>query len=464
MLQIVVGKKIFILSYIVCCFCLFLSFSQGGVVNNGDYGRVTHSMAITTEGFKPLNKKYTIQKKADAIKELPTSSLGIIGYSLYKITYFWGGKEINVDYIKIFLYLLFLIGLTLLVKDSYIFFDLIINISLTFVILSYGFLMNSLYEEAIVIAIVPILIYSLKKLINQQAFFPFLFFSSILIASKSQMLFVLPLILLPFFLSIKPRNRHKILFSCAYIFILSFSYVVLSNFVYKGVKEANNYNRFYNGIGYSVQDVASWPANHFHERLDYFYTNQKILQIYTNKYFSKDIQNLAGTSYWPTGDNMRKSINDISTSDSEKDVLKNKIEVANSKNYINMYFTNPQLIYSVSKNAIMTAFHSEISLKYLRNPNEVSDAFTKSSILMSANLYKLIVLINIVIFFYLYKRFFLILCALYVSLGFPIFVVLGDGYYEFEKHIVPYIILYPFFCMILYYLTTRNSSVLERQS
>lgn len=463
MLEMKIKKRLFILVYLLSCFFLSVNFFKGGVINNGDYGRVTHSMNITTEPWKPLSEIYPIQTKTDGsfIRELPSSSLGVIGYIIYKSINYFGGAEINTTYIKIFLHLLFFLGLTFLLKESASLFEFIINIGLAIIIISHGFLMNSLYEEAVIVAILPFLIFSLKNIINNEKILPFLFFSSALIVSKAQMFFVFPVILFILFISIKDKFSYKFIFSFIFISILSFSYIFTVNYFYQGVKEANNYNRFYNGIGYSLQDVADWPTNEFYERKIYFYGNKKELQIKSNQYFSKDTQDLAGTGYWPTGSDMRNSINSENIDQSEKDILERKIKEANSKNYVNIILENPKTIYKILENSIKTAFLSDNSIKYIRNPNEVSDIFSKISIFISKDIYKIIFLIYILSLFVFYKNILFVFYASYVVLGFPVFVVLGDGYFEFEKHLAPYIILFIFFYSALYFITIAGKKSLK---
>ncbi|MDY3521105.1 hypothetical protein PG614_06580 [Riemerella anatipestifer] len=205
----------------------------------------------------------------------------------------------------------------------------------------------------------------------------------------------------------------------------------------------NDYNRFYNGIGYSVQNVEDWPVYDFKKRIEYFSKNQHSLQVKSNQYFDNDIAFFAGSSFWPTGDNIKNN--------KTQELVFSKMD---KKNYLKTILNHNFLIYKIPKSSLITAFYSDYSMLYLKQ-NKDKDIFYKIQKYFSEFFFVfflLLMLITCCIHF----NFKTILFVLVTIITIPSFVVGGDGYFEFEKHLMPFLILVPFYIKIVFLMNKKH--------
>jgi len=169
---------------------------------------------------------------------------------------------------------------------------------------------KSLYEEGIVLALLPWVILGIYRLRTQGKVLGFTIASGLLLLAKAQLVMLAPAILYAIFF-----YGHTLkLSTLKIIFVSGVLLLAVVGSLYQKQKQedglANAYNRLFNGIGWSMQSVHSWPTNHFSERLQYFSGHQDELQQITKDTELVPNLNLWGTSFWPTGLELLTSKND----------------------------------------------------------------------------------------------------------------------------------------------------------
>lgn len=171
--------------------------------------------------------------------------------------------------------------------------------------------LKSLYEEGLILALLPWVVLSIHQLRTKGKMLGFVISCVLLILVKAQLVLLAPAILYAIiFYGIRLKVSSAKIFCAAVIIALA----IVGSLYQKHIQAdgvANAYNRLFNGIGWSMQEVYTWPTNHFGERLNYFSNRQSQLQEKTNAAELFPNLSLWGTSYWPTGLELLTSGNDL---------------------------------------------------------------------------------------------------------------------------------------------------------
>ncbi len=189
----------------------------------------------------------------------------------------------------------------------------------------------------------------------------------------------------------------------------------------------NSYNRYFNGLSYSMAGVSAWPAYDFIAR-------RAIAGEMTS---SKDIifpagaariEPYWGSSFWPTGDKL--------DADESKFISENagrwfwKTVLANPRHYYRI-LTEPILTMINADYRMAYVFRSGMNNRWLDIQGLVMQNFGVIFLLASAG--GLVMAIR--------NRNPMHVLFVLFSLMYPLLVVYGDGYYEFEKHVFPVLVL-----------------------
>lgn len=414
-------------------FALTICFQYGYIINNGDYYRTFNAFGIEITPFQEHNDlifSFNLDNISLVDRLIPRSSLRMIMLFFLNILDILGIQTFNFLYLKIFLYAIFTIGIVLLfLKNRNI--TLLFSILLT--TLAFGFLLNSAYQEAVAFSLMPLLLWSL----TQEKITKFLIIAFFILFCKSQMIFFLPIFIFIISTWKNITKQKKIIFS------LSLSCLSLIFNINQGkfFKEINAYNRFYSGIGYSIQNVENWEnITNFHTRAEYFKKHQDSLQKISNPYFEQEeLKTLLGTSYWPKGKEIFESEN------SNKNGI---FQQGNYTNFILFFFKNPSLFFKVPYSSTITALKSDLSLDYLRPKNFENSFYHQVSLFLGNKILGIMIFfLSLLIIF----RFNIKNLAFYIIfvIGAATFTVIGDGYYEFEKHLIPYLMMFPLFVFLI---------------
>lgn len=415
------------------------------MVNNGDYLRVHQSMPITTVGWRALEDSYSFDA---APKVAPDSLMAATGF-----TAGWLAKSANAGHMPMGLLVsalltIFWIGTLFLVKQIGQSFPdhkpgLVIIFSLCLCLTVYSAYFRSLYEEALVLALCPLFTAGVISLRTKGKLALYLVSATAILLCKAQMLYFLPLtvfiLLSPTTNRTTPRVRSRIAASALLVTVCMSYQVHLSNT--GGMSAVNNFNRAYNGIGWALQSSASWPASTFEERLAYFQENRPLLQKRTMKFEADATMPLLGESYWPTGVQISSERWTPGTTAARVQQIKEALERGRPSRYLRDVVTHATIAKYLLSNTIAMAWRSDYSLRHLRP--DINKRATGPMLATLAEPAFQLACITLLTLFALRPNKSSLFATLYFCIGAPLFVVLGDGYYEFEKHLAPFIMLLP---------------------
>lgn len=421
-------------------FFLVVSSTFGPMINNGDYWRVTASEgfeipARTTQlkDFYPFSHSYHYNY----------TTLGVIALAWAVILVDLGSSGFYTPLIFITLNLIFFVGVFNLVKRSS--FSLK-NAIAVFIFLAFyavfGFYFKSFYEEAAILAITPWL-YGGMQNVSKRHYLLFNVASVAVLLAKVQMIIMAPFLLgFILFYGDMNKDRKKVLFTCMLIILASF--LSMKREAWVSVYD-NVYNRYYNGIGWSKSDVYQWPVHDFNARRSYFEKNQAFFQQKTAPFENNPNRPLLGTSYWPTGHKLATISQGLTNTSEQKKEFQDIVDQGKLTNFIGFFIAHPLFLGQYLKNIYLTTMVSDYRLNYLRTQSSLSvlpkeivrlDDFALTRI---GYIYFIFAFVVIAIRPNFKKG----MLAAYIFLGAPIVCVMGDGFFEFEKHMEAYFMLLP---------------------
>jgi hypothetical protein len=353
--------------------------------------------------------------------------------------------------------LLFLFGIFLLVKQGDQKHKYLIIILLLLMFSCYGFYIKSFYEEAAILAFLPWLCFGYYKIANNRKYFVFTISSAAIIYSKQQMIFAAPMFMFLLFFGAAGERKNLRFASSLFVLLLASAFTIS---LHPDNKEPNQYNRYFNGIGWALLNSYSWPADDFNERHAYFYENQDVLQSGLPNLPYRDF---LGTSFWPTGD-LAKQVAIFTLIDNyatygrkskwltEKDGLylrekySKMIGLGSYTSYLHLFLKNPSIVLRLIKDAYLTTVKSNYSIIYLRLPLSINNR----AIIVIQRVQSLLcrylgfIFIGTILLLYIIKPSWPSFVAVSWMALTPLVTVAGDGFYEFEKHMVSYMMLIPF--------------------
>lgn len=395
------------------------------MTNNGDYHRAIGGLFHIPSWSQPPD---SVCPHLNLSKPSSTMGLAVKAISLSSI--FTETNCIPISAYPLTLLAIFTSGTLLAIKQKQ---------ALTFPILtliffanSFSPLFSSFYEEAALLPTMAWLLYGYIRMLDEGKPLIFILAAALVIYTKAQMIVFFPLLLGLTLLknTRKPLPSKKRLIGALFLLVsLGANITAKSSDV-----TANAFNRAYNGIGWAVLDVASWPASNFNQRHAFFYANRKILKAHQDVQLQAQID-LVGTSFWPTG----------------KEIMELK-----GKSYLNTHITLRSFSEMLLSNGVLkrylistyaVALKSDYSLDYLQQqPSKNADQQFKPRQTITRSFGFIYFLLSIAFAATLHGRWTWVIIPYIIAL--PLVVVLGDGFYEFEKHMIPFFIMLPFLASI----------------
>lgn len=410
--------------------------TAGVAVNNGDFSRVFGSMGIEVPGWTPLDRTYPFISTGPTA--WPASTMGAFGWLAAEAQRLGGREQFATSVLTALLATIYLGGcLALTYRPSR--HSMIALSAVCLSTLTWSFYFRSLYEEAAVLALVPMFAWGILKLYEGRVF-PFFLISMLLLVAKAQMIFLLPL--LGLMLATSPAVRYsKAALVTGLLTVLAAAYGGYSARS-SGMAPVNDYNRLYNGVGWSLQGVNGWPAHEFNARMHYFAANKAKLQQKTVSDEPTHRHLLLGTSYWPTGAELSTWAWQNAADSSRRIDVNEVFGKGRLPYYASYLLAHPKAAIAIAWRAPVTALTADYSLAYIRHGSSQS-SFLSSFIADAAFIYPAVALTCIVVALGLFGTKATFTGGAYFILGAPLFVVVGDGYFEFEKHLAPYLMLIP---------------------
>jgi hypothetical protein len=391
--------------------------------NNGDYYRVTES----TTRIQDLVERVECFRPGD-YSATPKSTMAFIYRLIIRGGYAMGIPCVNQNSVFGALALLYFFGVLLCVMGAGN--PVVSGLFWAAWAILFATYFSSLFEEAATFALIPWVFGAYVRSVKNRKLLGFTIVAAFFVYTKSQMIYFVPLFLVLLWPYKELFGVVRMLCSVAAIAALGFC---------GGLQKSenmipNSYNRMFNGLGWSMQGVSSWPVREFAGRLGYFQSHRHELQSLTQAYEPMLAHPLMGSSYWPDGE---QAVN------GKDPVRKASILLAISpENYLGTLFFNKTPLLDFVKSGVSVLLISDYATQYLfdregRSPPLLHDL--RSLILSYAGWSIAIVLV------FLWSRNSLGLGVVFLLFAMPYFVVLGDGYYEFEKHMLTYLMALPLF-------------------
>ena len=437
------SKKALVFYILAILLTVISNLVYGPMLNNGDYGRIGFQIFVLPDSWKT---SFTCMPFGDVKLAgwMPLSTGALYGSVVSVLSILFGLSCFSIEYYFLGLSFLYFWGLRQVQKEEIGGRSnnlIVITFFIFYGLFSYAF--QSFYEEALILALAPWLLYTYDLLKQKKRYWPYAIVASLLIFCKTQMVFMLPIVLWPLmnqFIQLIWTSNKPYKKTMAYQLIGLIGLVLVSTSVslnknsIHGFSVMNAHDRFFNGIGWVLQGVTNWPGAEFNQRLTYFQANRPALEVLSLAYEPIPKVNLMGTSYWPHGWDLANS-----------PIQKKLSATVMRRHYLNFFIRNPAFIPKMLMTVgVVTAISdygiTDIKAYRLNNPGAL---FISQGIRELFSFFGFIYILIGIIGMLVVKDFWQKIGFAYFIFGAPLFVVAGSGFAYFEQHMLPYFMLLP---------------------
>jgi hypothetical protein len=386
--------------------------------DNGDGWRILRSaqIAASPEAFKhqPFPRFFAFRDihRIRPVELVPMSSSAAAVETISFIERAAGTQQFDFMWVTAFYLALYLLGILMIVLSTRLIFAVpLLLILANPYILAY---FNSPYEESFFLSLCPLMAFFFARMQSNG-----LAGRVIALAMASTKIQFVPAFLFGI-------RGWKFKSNALYLLL---SFVLIGAVAFKASKfnEPNSYNRYYNGLAFSIAHVSTWPAKDFTARR----ASAGEMVTTANVVFpvqAPQAKQYWGTSFWPTGDQLEAN--------EQAFVLRHVglwfwQTVRANPRYILLLFTEPILTMIKADYRLDYIFAADLDYRWLAPYAWIMQHF--GMIFLLASLCSLVIAIRSRNPWH----------ALFVigSLLYPWLAVFGDGYYEFEKHMLPVLFL-----------------------
>ncbi len=408
---------------------LAVALGYAPMINNGDWWRVCPSGHFSAMGWQPLHTRYPLIPTGAA----PNSTLALLVQLGLWLQLAVGAQVYWTPLIFLVLCGVFLAGCFMALGNCRYAADRWIMACVILMGAAYGFYFKSFYQEAATLALLPWFLGGMLALRDGRPAVLFVT-TCLLLASKIENVFFVPIALALFLVYRYPRKTPWVAASLlALAAIVGFSLRVERDFT-----APNAYNRYYSGVGWVSKGVATVPHRTFNGLRAYFYA-QLPPSLEDPKSIPPMGADLMGTSYWPTG--WRFSEIAAAGSPADKARFQDIMRHGQLGPFLGHFARHPGSIPGYLGSPLVVAARLNYDLNYIRvsSPQPVDRlAFITrvDDFVLSWLGYLYTALFAFALMVAAWRRSVMgALLAGYFFIGAPIFCVLGDGYYEIEKHL-----------------------------
>lgn len=427
---------------------------EGPAINTGDWDRVTTSAGFVAPPWEPMRTHYALETP---VRFANNSSMGVALSTLGWFTQRVGETTLATAPISITLLLLLLAGSFFLAR--HVPRNYLVLTTLTLVLLCYSVYLKSFYGEAIILALVPALCLGIKQLAQENRVLLFTLCAVAVVYAKQQMLFVAPVLIL-----LLARNMWwygatslRLWTSLACIIFVCATTLV----AHPENSAPNQYNRYFNGVGWSLLHSADWPARRFEERHPYFYEHQQQLRDQLPATLPEF--NYLGTSYLPTASTILDAARDPEHAEARREDAQALFDRLVSQGRLIPYAAtlarHPGIVWQLIKNSFLTTVRSNYIVAYTRSPaqaNPVGGQTLAAARTWVAGVFGWIFVAALLIALLSHRSWFSATTTAWMLLA-PLAVVAGDGYFEFEKHMTAFFLFLPCALMAVRWQTPAQS-------
>lgn len=282
---------------------------------------------------------------------------------------------------------------------------------------------NSPYEESLYIALTPFLCYGL---IDRMAVRGPATRGAVLIMAVAKIQFA-PMVLFGL-LAGKTRSelvRRNLVYGVLALLVIGFTVYKTNKFF----EYMNGYNRYFNGLSYSMSGVSSWPVKHFIERNA---AGPALVAQNSNAHLPEGMEPTKqywGTSYWPTGTSIEPT--------TAAYIIQHQRAW-----YWQTVLANPRYLFRLATEPLLMTWRADYTMTYFFRTDLLDSTWLQWATLPMRYLgvIYLVCLASALVLAARRKSVRHVLTILFMLL-YPLPVVYGDGYYEFEKHMFPMVLL-----------------------
>lgn len=410
---------------LVACLHLSMAYQRP---NNGDGWRTLRWAHIEApEDYyakRPFPRYYQFRALQDVrpVDLVPISSPALVVEVFSFVQRLLGAPRFDFFWVTAFYHFLFLLGILLIALSLPLPAGMVFTAAMLnpFVLAFF----NSPYEESLILALSPLLAYLLIAQHGRTATIRTLALA--IASSKAQFI---PVILLGLN---RARWRNNLVYLAISAILVG---LVLAKVERFKLDVPNGYNRFFNGLAYSMAGVSGWPARDFVSRQS-IASRMTSAETVSLPAEATRFRQYWGSSYWPSGIGMH--------ADEAEQVAAN----------VNRWYRET-LVSNAGRSAqlVLQPFLTMLGADYRMNyifSTEIDNLWMRMNGFLMQHFGMIFLLAVLCALCIALKARnvrqigFLLFCLLY-----PTLVVYGDGYYEFEKHVFPVMYLSVTFSLYL---------------
>jgi hypothetical protein len=422
-------------------------FSEDALVNTGDYWRVTPFLHIRVPvGSSALfGYRFTATQFAWS-HQLPGSLLAVVAWTIYHVVHGVGLTGFVPSALFLTEYLVYFVGVYLAsnrLKERKDLATAACFFALFFVL---GFMLRSFYEESLILMLSPWLFFGLTQLKERGRIAVFFAAAVLMILSKEQMAVFAPMFLVLMVLYL-PKTRRNFLRTAAVGVVFAGGVAVMAHesSVFQ-LSTSNSYDRTFNGLGFAMGGVASWPTNSNYPTIEYPLEHPSAIPRNSCGAIPSRAQTYLGTTYYPTGVNLYDTAYGPHGTAAERATYTGLLHDSSLKSYATYLVRCPSLVPKLAYNAVAEALKVQYDVFYIRRiPKDLSFPFSAFNWVHNQVLRYLGWIVAVLLLALLalarglWRRVLLVVSYLAVIIS----VVVGDGFLEYEKHLLTTLMLLP---------------------
>ncbi|NCU64377.1 hypothetical protein GWK50_00705 [Acidovorax sp. 210-6] len=416
--------------------------SEGPSINTGDWDRVTVPAGFLAPSWEPMQAQYSLGASAQITNN---SSMGVLLSTMGWIIQRVGQTTLLTAPIFLALASAMAVGVFFLAHQKREPSGLLALSIFFLALLCYAVYLKSFYGEALVLALVPVLCVGIRQLVLENKALLFTLSAVVVLYAKQQMIFVAPVILILLLRNMWLHGAANPRLWASLFCIISVCAMLLR--AHPENKAPNQYNRYFNGVGWSLLQSSNWPAQRFEERHPYFYQHQQ--QLKTLFPDALPHYNYLGTSYLPTASTLLDTARRSDSTDAQKtqaqDLFDQLVVQGRPDVYLLTLVQHPVILWRLVKNTYLTLVRSNYAVDYTRSGLRLAPAVAQVLInaqTLLARMFGWVFVVTLLMALVYRRSLFSAAIAVWMLLA-PLAVVAGDGYFEFEKHMTAFFVFLP---------------------
>lgn len=434
-------------------FSTFLVFhGDGAMINNGDYWRAAVYFRIRIPDWQPTLAVAPLRSGLWKPSGPPSSLLGDAGWLVAKGMDLVGARTLHLVVIALVLATLYYVGVALAAQGLRSRQGVVTAVVFTVLFALLGFYLRSFYAEALVLVLSPWLFWALIQLRTKQRWWPVAAVMVLLLLTTDEVAVTVPGLLLVLLVMARPEPRKAVLIGlCGLSMVLTLSFMAWES-NHLNLYQANSYDRLYNGVGLSLGGVATWPSANLENPSAFLTAHPGRVPRNGCGHISPIAWRYLGTSFSPTGAALAAR---AAVAGRRSSVGRLESTLVTSSNWSALAADTlacPRIAMDVAANANVLALRLNYDVHYIRPWSTHVDWPTRLFLALQGAVLRHLGLVlaacgaGVLVALKTWRR---RLVTAAVLAWLPIGIVLGDGYYEFAKHLSAIVMLAPVLWLVV---------------